>query len=146
MLKKALRRTEPALESWTGNMTLPQSKRPEVLSGPTISVKTPDGEMFVTINELDDKPYEVFITIGKTGKLLMAWAEMAGRLISLALRAGIPFTSILQQISNITTDRESRRNGAVIRSGPEGVAYAFVKYLKDKRDVVTKGLKDDVDL
>ena len=50
--------------------------------------------MFVHITE-DDKgqPFEVFINLGKAGGSAMADAEAMGRLISLALRSGIPLRS-----------------------------------------------------
>ena len=47
--------------------------------------------MFVNITEDDSgQPFEVFITLGKAGGSAMADAEAMGRLISLALRSGIP--------------------------------------------------------
>ncbi len=65
--------------------------RPDKLRGTTIRKETPLGTMFVNITE-DDKgqPFEVFITLGKAGGAAMADAEAMGRLISLALRSGIP--------------------------------------------------------
>ncbi len=49
--------------------------------------------MFVNITE-DEKgqPFEVFLNLGKAGGSAMADAEAMGRLISLALRSGIPLT------------------------------------------------------
>ena len=65
--------------------------RPDKLRGTTIRKETPLGVMFVNITE-DDKgqPFEVFLTLGKAGGSAMADAEAMGRLISLALRSGIP--------------------------------------------------------
>src|SRR5207249_10996245 len=65
--------------------------RPDLLKGSTRRVETPLGTMYVTITE-DDKgqPFEVFISLGKAGGALMADVEAIGRLISLALRSGIP--------------------------------------------------------
>src|SRR5438552_3303488 len=65
--------------------------RPDLLKGSTRRVETPLGTMYVTITE-DEKgqPFEVFISLGKAGGALMADVEAIGRLISLALRSGIP--------------------------------------------------------
>src|SRR5439155_1484744 len=65
--------------------------RPDLLKGATRRVETPLGTMYVNITE-DDKgqPFEVFISLGKAGGALMADVEAIGRLISLALRSGIP--------------------------------------------------------
>jgi ribonucleoside-diphosphate reductase alpha chain len=65
--------------------------RPDKLRGTTIRKETPLGTMFVNITEDDrGQPFEVFITLGKAGGAAMADAEAMGRLISLALRSGIP--------------------------------------------------------
>src|SRR5205809_6758324 len=65
--------------------------RPDLLKGATRRVEAPLGTMYVNITE-DDKgqPFEVFISLGKAGGALMADVEAIGRLISLALRSGIP--------------------------------------------------------
>jgi ribonucleoside-diphosphate reductase alpha chain len=77
-----------------------------VLRGTTYRVETPLGTMFVNITE-DDKgqPFEVFITLGKAGGSAMADAEAVGRLISLALRSGIPLAEIHKQLRGISSDR-----------------------------------------
>src|SRR6185503_3129502 len=69
--------------------------RPDKLRGTTIRKETPLGTMFVNITE-DDKgqPFEVFVTLGKAGGSAMADAEAMGRLISLALRSGIPLAEV----------------------------------------------------
>src|SRR5436189_1519735 len=73
--------------------------RPDLLKGSTRRVETPLGTMYVTITE-DDKgqAFEVFISLGKAGGALMADVEAIGRLISLALRSGIPMTEIYRQL------------------------------------------------
>ena len=65
--------------------------RPELLRGTTRRMETPLGTLYVTITEDDQgQPFEVFMTLGKAGGALMADVEAMGRLISLALRSGIP--------------------------------------------------------
>src|SRR3989454_783212 len=72
--------------------------RPELLKGSTRRVDTPLGTMYVTITEDDrGQPFEVFISLGKAGGALMADVEAIGRLISLALRSGIPLKEIYRQ-------------------------------------------------
>jgi ribonucleoside-diphosphate reductase alpha chain len=52
---------------------------------------SPLGDLYVTVNEDETgKPFEVFATLGKAGGAAMADVEGIGRLISLALRSGIP--------------------------------------------------------
>ena len=80
--------------------------RPDLLSGTTRRVETPLGTMYVTITEDDrGQPFEMFISLGKAGGALMADVEAIGRLISLALRSGIPMTEIYRQLRGISSDR-----------------------------------------
>src|SRR5882672_1903318 len=80
--------------------------RPDLLKGSTRRVESPLGTMYVTITE-DDKgqPFEVFMSLGKAGGALMADVEAVGRLISLALRSGIPLKEIYRQLRGISSDR-----------------------------------------
>ncbi|HEX9430864.1 MAG TPA: hypothetical protein VF944_10850 [Candidatus Bathyarchaeia archaeon] len=101
---------------------------------PTFSIKvdTPDGRMFVHILENDGLPVQVLINIGKSGTNLSAWADAVSRMVSQMLK----YTSIyviIEELSGITSSRFIRlAQGEVIRSGPEGVAYALVKYRNRK--------------
>src|SRR5438270_964136 len=80
--------------------------RPDKLRGTTIRKETPLGTMFVNITE-DEKgqPFEVFVTLGKAGGSAMADAEAMGRLISLALRSGIPLMEVHKQLRGISSER-----------------------------------------
>ncbi|MBI3070335.1 MAG: ribonucleoside-diphosphate reductase, adenosylcobalamin-dependent, partial [Candidatus Levybacteria bacterium] len=65
----------------------PVLPRPFMVEGVTYQSKTPVGEAFVTINHNQNKePFEVFVTIGKSGSDAAALAEALGRMISLNLR------------------------------------------------------------
>ena len=100
-----------------------------------IKVATPSGMAFVTIveNSKTSKPEQVLINIGKTGHELSAWADALGRIVSLTLRQGVPMTRIISEISNITSGKMKQlQSGARIRSGPEGISYALIKYDRDK--------------
>ena len=80
--------------------------RPDKLRGTTYRKETPLGVAFISVNE-DDKgqPFEVFVTLGKAGGSAMADAEAMGRLISLALRSGIPLDSVIRQLRGISSDK-----------------------------------------
>ena len=81
-------------------------RRPSMLSGRTMKVESPLGDLYVTINEDDKgKPFEVFCTVGKAGGAAMADSEAIGRLISLSLRSGIPITAVRDQLRGISCDR-----------------------------------------
>ena len=83
--------------------------RPELLRGATRRLETPLGTLYVTITEDDrGQPFEVFMSLGKAGGALMADVEALGRLISLALRSGIPIKEIYRQVRGISSDRDHR--------------------------------------
>lgn len=100
---------------------------------PTYSyrVETPDGTMFIHIVENErGLPCQVHINIGKAGTNLSAWADAAARLVSRLLPN---VHGAIEELTGITTSRFRRMpKGEVIRSGPEGIAYALLKYNGEK--------------
>lgn len=63
-------------------------KRPQVLRGATYKINTPFGMAYITINDLDRTPAEIFLNVGKAGSDVFAMAEALGRVCSLFLRYG----------------------------------------------------------
>jgi ribonucleoside-diphosphate reductase alpha chain len=110
--------------------------RPEVLRGSTRRVDTPLGTLYVTITE-DDKgqPFEVFMTLGKAGGALMADVESLGRLISLALRSGIPIKEIYRQLRGISSDRVIGLGPNKILSVPDAVGIAIERWMQEKQGI-----------
>ncbi len=110
--------------------------RPDLLKGSTRRVDTPLGTMYVTITE-DDKgqPFEVFISLGKAGGALMADVEAIGRLISLALRSGIPLKEIYRQLRGISSDRAVGLGPTKVLSVPDAIGIAIEKWMQDKQGV-----------
>lgn len=76
--------------------------RTKSLPGKTIRVLTGCGYMYVTVNFKDDKPFEVFLNIGKAGGCASGQAETLGRLSSLCLRNGIDCADIAEQLASIS--------------------------------------------
>ena len=130
-----LRRAVHELES--ENLQRRQKRsRPEVLRGTTRRVDTPLGTLYVTITE-DDKgqPFEVFMTLGKAGGALMADVESLGRLISLALRSGIPIKEIYRQLRGISSDRVIGLGPNKILSVPDAVGIAIERWMQEKQGI-----------
>lgn len=63
-------------------------KRPQVLQGATYKINTPFGMAYITINDLNGVPSEIFLNVGKAGSDVFAMAEALGRVCSLFLRYG----------------------------------------------------------
>jgi ribonucleoside-diphosphate reductase alpha chain len=63
-------------------------RRPSVLRGATYKFNTPLGVAYITINDLNGFPSEVFLNVGKAGSDVFAMSEALGRVCSLFLRYG----------------------------------------------------------
>jgi ribonucleoside-diphosphate reductase alpha chain len=110
--------------------------RPDTLRGTTIRKETPLGVMFVNITEDErGQPMEVFINLGKAGGSAMADAEAMGRLISLALRSGIPMTEIHRQLRGISSDRAVGLGPNKVLSVPDAVGLAIEEWVRLKQGV-----------
>ena len=72
-----------------------------VLRGETREKVTGCGSLYVTVNEDDFGPREVFANMGKAGGCASASTEAIGRLISLAFRYGVPPDKIVKQLRGI---------------------------------------------
>src|SRR5258706_304469 len=110
--------------------------RPDLLKGSTRRVESPLGTMYVTITE-DDKgqPFEVFMSLGKAGGALIADVEAVGRLISLALRSGVPLLEIYRQLRGISSDRAVGLGPNKVMSVPDAIGIAIEKWMQDKQGV-----------
>ncbi len=107
-------------------------KRPETLEGFTTKVKTGMGQLYVTVTEYDGRPFEVFATIGKSGKSTTAKTEAIGRLISLALRSGVKVNNIVEQVKGIGGEHAVFQNGGLVLSIPDGIGRVLEnRYMKD---------------
>ncbi|HYK82006.1 MAG TPA: vitamin B12-dependent ribonucleotide reductase [Gemmatimonadales bacterium] len=110
--------------------------RPDLLKGATRRIETPLGTMYVNITE-DDKgqPFEVFISLGKAGGALMADVEAIGRLISLALRSGIPLREVHRQLRGISSDRVVGLGPNKVLSVPDAIGIAIEKWMQEKQGI-----------
>ena len=110
--------------------------RPELLRGTVRRVETPLGTLYVTITE-DDKsqPFEVFMSLGKAGGALMADVEALGRLISLALRSGIPIREVWRQLRGISSDRVIGLGPNKVLSVPDAVGIAIERWMLEKQGI-----------
>jgi ribonucleoside-diphosphate reductase alpha chain len=118
--------------------------RPDKLRGTTSRYETPLGTMFANITEDDrGQPFEVFINLGKAGGSAMADAEAMGRLISLALRSGIPMMEIHRQLRGIASDRVVGLGPKKILSVPDAIGMALEDWWRDHTQGVQQDLLND---
>src|SRR5215208_7235794 len=115
--------------------------RPDKLRGTTIRKETPLGVMFVNITEDDrGQPFEVFVTLGKAGGSAMADVEAMGRLMSLALRSGIPIMEIHRQLRGISSERAVGLGPNKVLSVPDAIGLALEEWWRDR----TLGVQQDL--
>jgi ribonucleoside-diphosphate reductase alpha chain len=111
-------------------------QRPAALRGYTMKMNSPLGDLYVTINEDErGRPFEVFCTLGKAGGAAMADAEAMGRLMSLALRSGIPIQQVKDQVRGISCDRAVGLGPNKVLSVPDAVGQAIERYLEEKAGI-----------
>ena len=107
-------------------------KRPNILQGITEKMKTGYGNIYVTINTKDGKPFEVFAHIGKSGYTTMADTEAICRLISLGLRSHIPVQKIIDQLRSIGGSNQIYSAGSKVFSIPDAIAQILNKHFGEK--------------
>ena len=117
-------------DSKQGRIRVKQA-RPQLIGGFTERVRSGHGNMYVTVNFDDQsRPFELFANVGKSGGCDSAQTEAITRLVSLALRSGIEPKDIVNEIRGITCCPVWDA-GALVRSGPDGIALVLEKHLKE---------------
>lgn len=107
-------------------------ERPDTLDGFTTRIKTGMGNLYLTVTEFEGQPFEVFATIGKSGRSTTAKTEAIGRLVSLALRSGVAVQEIIDQLIGIGGEHPVFQEGGLVLSIPDAIARVLEKrYLKD---------------
>jgi len=105
-------------------------ERPDVMNGLTYRIRTSYGNMFVTINEDENGPFEVFSQLGKAGGFFQAQTEAICRLISLGLRSGIGINVVIDQLKGIRGPDIMFSNGGTIHSLPDAIARVLENHIK----------------
>ncbi|MBK7140787.1 MAG: vitamin B12-dependent ribonucleotide reductase [bacterium] len=103
-------------------------KRPNLLTGFTEKIRTGYGNLYVTVNLRDGKPFEVFAHIGKSGYTTMADTEAICRLISLALRSHVPVEKVISQLRGIGGSAQILAEGGRVSSIPDAIAQILNRH------------------
>ena len=104
-------------------------QRPQMVRGVTERVRTGHGNIFITTNfDEEERPFEVFTSLGKAGSSDSAQLEAIARLVSMALRVGVDPEEIVGQLRGIT-DEPVWDNGVLVRSAPDALALALSRAL-----------------
>jgi ribonucleoside-diphosphate reductase alpha chain len=112
---------------------LPQ-ERPDTLTSITDKIKTGFGNLYVTISFFNQKPFEVFASIGKSGYTTMADAEAIGRLISLALRSGVDPKEVVSQLKGIGGAEPIFTEGGLVQSIPDAISKILERHFGEVKN------------
>ncbi len=104
--------------------------RPKTVIGTTQEIETAYGDLFVTINDSNGEPFEVFTQVGKSGGYTQSFTEALGRTISLALRSGADAEDVIKQLDDIRSPQIAWDSGTQIHSVPDAIAEAMKRHLK----------------
>jgi ribonucleoside-diphosphate reductase alpha chain len=95
-------------------------------------MKTGMGNLYVTINEIEGKPFEIFAILGKSGQSVTAKTEAIGRLVSTALQHGIPMEKLIEQLLGISGSSQILQTGGSVLSIPDAIGKVMTRYLKER--------------
>jgi len=102
--------------------------RPKRTKGTTLKTKTGCGSLYVTINQDEQGLFEIFTNLGKAGGC-PSQSEATARVLSVALRSGVPPEVLIEQLkgirclSTITRRKENREIDSL--SCPDSIARAI---------------------
>jgi ribonucleoside-diphosphate reductase alpha chain len=104
--------------------------RSDIMQGITYKMNTAYGNLYVTINEDAQGPFEVFAALGKAGGFFSAQTEAITRLISLALRSNVAAEEIIEQLKGIRGPDVSFSAEGMVFSLPDAVSKVLEKHIK----------------
>lgn len=105
-------------------------ERPTTLAGTTYKLNTAYGHLYVTVNEDEHGPFEVFASLGKTGGFFSAQTEAITRMISLSLRSNVAIEEIISQLKGIRGPDVTFADGEMIYSLPDAIGKVLEKHVK----------------
>jgi ribonucleoside-diphosphate reductase alpha chain len=127
---------------------VPVIPRPMVVEGVTYGTETPVGKTYITINHNTNKePFEVFITVGKSGSDVAAMADALGRMISLNLRLNGMLSSrervrqVVAQLIGIGGARSVGFGENRVRSLPDAIAKVLSRHFEFRVNGVVEDKK-----
>jgi ribonucleoside-diphosphate reductase alpha chain len=125
---------QPAVEETPGLSSIGPRPRPEVTTGLTRRVRTGCGNLYVTINEDQYGPVEIFTQMGKAGGCAASQSEALSRLVSLALRSHIPADAVVRELKGISCHRVVWQGGDRILSCADAIGKTLEWHVGNRTD------------
>lgn len=124
-----------------------EAPKPRIQKWPSMSIRidSPNGYLYLTILEDDSgRPCKIETIMGKTGTDLAAWARATDQLVNLLLDNGVGINEIVDRLSGIMVEKPKRLpSGIYVKSGPDGIAVAFMEYKREKYKEMKEKFSDE---
>jgi ribonucleoside-diphosphate reductase alpha chain len=107
-----------------------------VVFGKTIKESTPWGSIYITLNFDGNDPFEIFVTVGKSGSELKAMTEALSRVISIGLRSGSKIEDFIDALKGLSGKEYwmfGFDDARVARSIPDAIAVLLEKLVEGPR-------------
>lgn len=108
-------------------------ERPKVAEGKTHKINTGCGSIYVTVNQVDGKAFEVFAKLGKSGGCSACTTEALTRSISIGLRAGVELEEYYKTLKGISCNAPALDEGVKVLSCPDAIAQVIFLYLPETK-------------
>jgi ribonucleoside-diphosphate reductase alpha chain len=112
----------------------PKKKRPRVLDGKTIKVSDDKGNLYVTINSVEEKgkvrPYEIFLNSNGENSEYMPWYRAMSKLMSAVMRRTDNCDFLVKDLLSIYGEKGYWADGRYILSQPQMVGMVLEEYMK----------------
>jgi ribonucleoside-diphosphate reductase alpha chain len=105
--------------------------RPEVTTGFTEKFRIGCGNLYVTVNYDEQGICEVFTNTGRAGGC-PSQSEATSRLVSIALRAGVDESAIVEQLKGIRCPSTIRQKGLKVLSCPDAIGRLIQKVMNHR--------------
>ncbi len=116
-----------------GQHALVKRDRPRSLTGKTYQMTTGCGQMYVTINEDNNRhQFELFNFVGKAGGCAASQCEAIGRLVSMAWRSGLSPEPIIKQLIGISCHKPAGFGDNKVLSCADAIAQAIRQHMESQ--------------
>lgn len=126
----------------------PKKKRARVLSGRTYKISDDLGNLYVTINDIEDKgkvkPFEIFIeSNSETASLHSEWYKAISKLMSAVMRRTDDASFMVKDLQSIFAPKGYFANGQYLMSKPQMIGNILEEHMNftsgvSKKEIFTK--------
>ena len=115
----------PNCKDVSETIQLEKTKRPEEVPSRTIRVETVCGHIYVTVAHLDNKIFEVFVSIGGIGTCEYAQLSALTVAITMGIRHGVPVSTYIKKLRGIQCLKPTFTNGKKYMSCADAIAQVL---------------------